>query len=132
MASRIVITGAAKLRRKLSAAGPLAQTALAAAVVEEQEKVMAKAKAITPVDTGTLRASGHVSPPKVGAGSVEVIAGFGGAASAYAVVQHERLDYAHPTGQAKFLEEPFLQAAPQIPRNLARGVEMALQRLRGG
>src|SRR3990167_4810382 len=112
------ITGTAELRRKLAAAGPLAVTALAAASVEEMEKVMAEAKARTPVDTGTLRASGHVAPPDVGASSVKVVAGFGGAASDYAIVQHERLDFNHPgVGEPKFLERPFLERARMMPRS---------------
>jgi len=93
------------------------------------ERVMAEAKARTPVDTGTLRASGHVAPPDVGASLVKVVAGFGGAASDYAIVQHERLDFNHPSGEAKFLERPFLERAKMMPRSLARGVELALKRL---
>ena len=127
--ARSTITGTAELRRKLAAAGPLAVTALAAASVEEMERVMAEAKARTPVDTGTLRASGHVAPPDVGASLVKVVAGFGGAASDYAIVQHERLDFNHPSGEAKFLERPFLERAKMMPRSLARGVELALKRL---
>ena len=134
--ARSGLIGTAELRAKLKAAGPLAMTALAAASLEEMEKVMAEAKAITPVQKkkglpgGTLRSSGTVLPPKIGARSVTTVAGFGGAAKAYALVQHERLDYKHNPGQtAKFLERPFLAHSKMMPRSLAKGVELALKKL---
>ncbi len=125
----ITVTGTAQLRRALLEAGALAPPALAAAGVIEMEKVMAEAKSQTPVDTGVLRDSGNVLPPSISPGSVEITAGFGGAASDYAIVQHERLDYSHPSGNAKFLEAPFLAAAPQMVVGLAAGVRAALSRL---
>ena len=90
---------------------------------------MTAAKERTPVDLGTLRASGTVLPPKVSGTGVEVVAGFGGAASDYAVVVHERLDVSRPVGSAKFLESSFLERAGQMPRMLALGVGRALKRL---
>lgn len=131
MASSIRITGTRELQRKLMQAGPLATKAVAAAAVEEQEQVMSVAKSRTPVDTGTLRGSGTVLPPEVSGTRVKVVAGFGGAASAYALVQHERLDFHHTSGQAKFLESAFLERAMVMPRTLAAGVERALRRLGG-
>ena len=129
MATSIKITGGAKLRRKLAQATPLAITALAAAEVEEMERVMAQAKARTPVDTGTLRASGTVFPPEIRPQSVKTVAGFGGAAKDYAIVQHERLDFSHTVGEAKFLERPFLERAPAMPKALALATDRALRRL---
>lgn len=131
MATSIKITGVSQLNRKLAQAGPLATAALAAAAIEEQERVIALAKGRTPVDKGTLRASGTVQPPEISGTRVKVVAGFGGAASDYAIVQHERLDYSHPSGQAKFLESAFLERAAIMPRVLGKAVESALKRLGG-
>lgn len=129
MAKSFTITGVTELLRALDRAGDLASKALESAMFLEQEAVMSEAKARTPVDTGTLRASGTVLPPKVKGSRIEVDAGFGGAAQDYAIPVHERLGVHHPVGQAKFLESAFLERAPKIPANLARRVEAAWRRL---
>lgn len=125
----IKITGVVELKRALDQAGDLADKALESAMFLEQEAVIAAAKERTPVDTGVLRASGTVLPPKVRGSRVEVEAGFGGAAQDYAVAVHERMGVNHPVGQSKFLESAFLERAPKIPANLARRVEAAWRRL---
>ena len=130
MASGITITGQAQLNRALRRAGPLALAALAQAAVEEQEAMITEAKQQTPVETGTLRASGTVLPPKVSGTGVTVDAGFGGGASHYAIFVHEIMRNHHPVGNAKFLERPFLARIPQMGTGLARGVERAWQALR--
>lgn len=67
--------------------------------------IMTEAKRRTPADTGTLRGSGYVENPVMSGNTAKTTLGFGGAAKAYAVVQHERLDFKHPNGgEAKFLE----------------------------
>lgn len=72
-----------------------------AALTAEAELIMTDAKKNTPVDTGTLRSSGIVTPRPA---DHRVDLSFGGAASAYAAIVHERLDVHHPVGEAKFLE----------------------------
>jgi hypothetical protein len=119
------IDGLDKLKRALAQAGDLATEALAAAMVEEMEMVITDAKQAAPVDTGTLRGSGTVLPPEVSGSKVTVVSGFGGAASAYAVVQHER-----HSSKSKFLERPFLARAGKMGSNLATRVERAWQRLK--
>lgn len=126
----INITGINELKRALGRAGALADKALESAMFLEQEAVIATAKERTPVDTGVLRGSGTVLPPKVKGSRIEVTAGFGGAAQDYAVVVHERMGVNHPVGQSKFLESAFLDRAPRIPSNLAKRVEAAWQKLR--
>lgn len=59
-----------------------------------------------PIDTGQLRDSGFISNPFQTPNGWEVAIGF---AEPYALIQHERLDYNHPHGQAKYLEEPLAQ-----------------------
>lgn len=51
--------------------------------------VLAKALPITPKRHGTLRASGQVTIPTIVNGKAQCTVGFGGAAKAYASVQHD-------------------------------------------
>lgn len=125
MASKFEITGLAELKRALQKAGNLADDALKSAMFEEQSAVITESQALVPVDTGVLRASGTVLAPEQHGSRIEVVAGYGGAAAKYAIVQHEK-----HSSKSKFLERPFLQRAPKIPGNLARRVEAAWQRLR--
>jgi len=77
---------------------------------------------LVPVDTGNLRASMDVTRPKkagVKQARVEITYGgtTGGKPINYAIIQHERLDYNHPKGgQAKYLEQPFLQRTAEWPK----------------
>lgn len=130
MARNVHVSGGDEFARKMRQAPQLAMKALEAALFQEQSAVIAEAQARTPVDTGVLRASGTVLPPDVTGTKVTVEAGFGGAAQAYAVPVHERMGVAHPVGQAKFLEQPFLERAPKIPGNIAKRVEKAFERLK--
>jgi hypothetical protein len=63
---------------------------MARALNEEAEEIMGRSKEeFVPVDFGTLRSSGHVSPPEIGSDGVEVKMGFGGPAAPYAAMVHE-------------------------------------------
>lgn len=75
----------------------------ASLLLVEGEVIMTDAKMRTPVDTGTLRASGMTTLVDKGS-TPKVELSFGGAAGAYAIYVHERLDVYHPVGEAKFLE----------------------------
>ena len=69
-----------------------------------------------PVDTGTLRNSAVVSQVDEKTFSV----GYGGAASSYALQQHENLQYHHNVGQAKFLEIAFEKEVEVLQREFKR------------
>jgi hypothetical protein len=94
---------------------------LAAALFEEGEEIMARSKSeFVPVETGVLRASGYVEAPVIEGEDISVTLGFGGAASAYALKQHEDTTLHHPNGgQAKYLEQPLLEAAATLAEHLA-------------
>ena len=117
---RVELVGTENLQRLLMQGQRNAVPLLASALYEEAEKIMRVSKDLVPVDEGTLMGSGHVQAPNVGATDVEVEFGYGGAAKAYALIQHERMDYNHRTGQAKFLEQPTLEAAIGMGARLAR------------
>jgi hypothetical protein len=96
------------------------------------EEIMTQAKALTPVDTGVLRASGFVELTKnreesgsgrfaAGGGrDASVTVGFGGPAQEYAEAVHDDLSASHTVGQAKFLEQPVLRAEPTIQPRIDR------------
>lgn len=96
--------------------------AAAGALREEHELGMAEAKRRTPVDTGTLRASGTVFPTEVSGSTLVSRGGFGGAAAGYAVIVHENLTARHPSGQAKFYESALLDRARGAGARLAAGI----------
>ena len=73
----------------LAALEARAVEALASGVTRAAHDLEGRAKAATPVDTGTLRASIHVDGPQIGGMSVEARVQMGGEASGYAAFVHE-------------------------------------------
>jgi hypothetical protein len=72
------------------------------------QELLARSSQLVPIEEGTLQNTGRVVS---GAGGAACGYGTGGA-EAYAVAQHERVDYRHDNGrQAKFLEQPHRQMA---------------------
>lgn len=129
MPSGVVIVGDDELRRKMAQAGPLAITAGGAALFEIANKLMNKSQTLVPVDTGVLRGSGTVNNPVAQGGGVTVMFGYGGAASDYAEIQHENESFQHDDGQAKYLQEPIDDYAPDFAADLGNALEAALQSL---
>ena len=108
------------LNEALAALGAAAIPAAAKAFYQEAERIMTASKEIVPVDTGALRASGHVQLPEVSALNVSVTLGYGGPAAPYSVYVHENTMARHKEGQqAKFLERPMLEAAEGMEARLA-------------
>lgn len=115
---------------------------VAAAIYQEGQIEMTEAKRRTPVSPtaaqfkamgrtmpkglvpGTLRASGTVSEPERHGRNISVTLSFGGAAIEYAVVQHERLDYIHTTGQAKYLESVLNESRSSMASRIAARVHL--------
>lgn len=97
------------------------QRKLAMSMYQTCELIMTDSKEnYCPVDIGTLRDSGHVDPPELQGDNITVWMGYGGPADHYALIQHERLDYHHTVGQAKYLEIPTLNAQKGLETRLAR------------
>lgn len=87
-----------------------------AALVAEANSIMNASRPQVPVDTGVLRASAVIGSPTMQTDGVMVITfGYGGPAKDYAWPQHERLDYQHRVGKAKYLEDPLVAAAATFP-----------------
>lgn len=125
--------GLKELNAKLVRLGTRAPLAVEGALFEFGSLIEGDAKALCPVDTGTLRDSGFTltssldsmgpkaSPtPEVRAlvrttqSEVTAVVGFGGPSAPYALVQHERTDFHHTVGQAKYLETPVNARAGEL------------------
>jgi hypothetical protein len=71
---------------------------------------------------GTLRASGHVLRPVTKGKVTHVDLVYGGAAEAYAIVQHEGLDFHHNVGEARYLASVLEESAPHMAARIARRI----------
>ena len=116
--------GIDKLQRRLKSMAD-AGDPLGAALFQEGETIMGKAKKDTPVDTGRLRSTGHVKPPKQSGKTVSVELAYG---TDYAVWVHEIEGRDHPTGKAKFLEDNVFDAERGFARRVADRMEKHLRR----
>ncbi|HXH11157.1 MAG TPA: HK97 gp10 family phage protein [Alphaproteobacteria bacterium] len=123
----ITLRGLPETLQALAALNGDVQAVLPGALFQVGEQIMTEAKALTPVDTGALRASGTVLPPEQDGTTVRVVLGFGGPAIPYALRQHEDVTLRHTVGQAKFLEQPFNAIAGQLDTHLAAAVRRIVQ-----
>lgn len=118
----------AELAKRLNAAVKAAETAL----YQGGSIIMTEAKKRTPVNKdpkitgGTLKSSGYVTLPQRQGDEVFVEVGFGGAAKAYAVRQHEETSYVHETGEAKYLQNAIDFKEDQVRSRIKRLTEKAL------
>ncbi len=119
------VTGADVVIANLRAIAASMPQQIGRALREEAEIEMTEAKRRTPVDTGALRASGHVEEPQVNGADVSVMLGFGGAAAPYALVVHDNIEAFHPVGQAKFLESTLAESRPFLADRIARRLNVA-------
>lgn len=124
----VEIEGVAQLAATLNRIGREAPAALGAALYQEAESIMRDSRPLVPVDTGVLRASGVVGLPDLTPTGASVEFGYGGAANQYATIQHERMDYRHASGEAKFLERPTLEAASGMGARLAARIQRIFHR----
>lgn len=122
------LKGIDEFNKKLGAWGKFATQGLKAALYQEAELIMGRAKReFVPVDTGALRASGHVQRPEDTSNGYRVVMGFGGPSAPYALKVHEDLETPHRVGSAKYLETPLLEAENgmlvRIAQRIAREVK---------
>ena len=89
---------------------------------------MGLSKRLTPVDIGALRASGYVTLPEFQGSRVVVELGYGGDISySYAVKQHERLDFHHEVGQAKYLFDAAAARSQSLANNITQLAKAAFE-----
>lgn len=93
--------------------------AIAQAIYEEANVIFAQSQVLVPVDTGILRGSGGVSSPQSGEKGFFVDIFYGGPAAPYALAVHEIIgNYHNPPTQAKYLEQPVMQAMSTIQEKI--------------
>jgi hypothetical protein len=112
----------AALRKRLETVVKAAEAAL----YQGASIIMTEAKDRAPLDVGTLRNSGYVTLPVTRGGDTFVEAGFGGAAKAYAVIQHEG-HYNHDVGERKYLENAINAKEQEVRERVKRMAGQALQ-----
>ena len=121
--ARLRVEGLDKLQAKLKASGKTAAKDLAGPLMLEAELIMTEAKQIVPVDQGILKASGVVRRPDISRHKVVIELGFGGAARAYALAQHEGKFRHNAPQKRKFLEQPVKDARSGFGNRLAQHVD---------
>lgn len=131
---RFKMTGLDALAKRLGVVREEVRKAVTVGVRAVAENVRTNSMRRTPVDLGTLRASHFIDEVgEVGDTIFTTVSVGGGAAEDYAVIQHERLDFHHDEGEAKFLEsarnEELPNAAPLIAKFTAEAIRRAA---RGG
>lgn len=130
----IQITGVDEITKAMKREPEKIRAAMIQALYRTGVDVVNKAITLAPIESGNLRATGETKEPRItSANKVIVELSFGGPTkdapqgANYAAVQHERMDYAHPQGgQAKYLEQPFLQETANWPDSLVRRMRMLL------
>ena len=124
MAARVVLSGVKELANALAAHGEAIDKAISQALYATGIEIRNKSGQLVPIDTGNLRSTRNVEFEDAGKGrEKQVTISYGDTATPYAIVQHERLDYNHKAGrQAKYLEQPFLEATAFWPQPLIEKV----------
>lgn len=101
-----------------------ATAAMGGVVDDVLEDVYAESQVQVPVDTGSLRSSGHIDPLDTGPGLIKGTIGYG---APYAFFVHEDLHARHPHGgKAKFLEDPMKNALNDLTSKLRSRLEAAI------
>lgn len=124
----IKISGIPELAKAMKANGDEMKRAMAEAIFECANNVATRSFHLTPIDTGNLRSTQDLVKQKsVDQAQIRAEVSYGGptkngqGGANYALIQHERLDYNHPGGgQAKYLEQPFLEETAGWPASLVR------------
>jgi hypothetical protein len=124
MKFNIKMIGLTELEKMIVEAGPEALLLASQAVANESQIIFRNSQRIVPVATGTLRRSGVLDAPKQSGKSITVEMGYGGAANAYALKQHEDLSLRHKEGKsAKYLEKPLMERAKNLREVLLRKMQ---------
>lgn len=128
---KIEIKGIGEVQKNLRAIAARFPKEARGALTREAEFIMTESKEwFVPVKDGHLRASGHVVIHPEPA--IKVTLGFGGPAGigkntkdvGYAIVQHERTDFSHKIGEAKYLERPVMAALPNLAKRIATALSI--------
>jgi hypothetical protein len=118
----ITVSGSEQIVASLQKLAPAALNEVATSAYMWGETVMNESKRECPVDKGFLRASGNVDDPIVTSEGFAITLEY---PMEYAVYVHENLEANHPTGKAKFLEDPMMAHLGELPDTIGRAVMSA-------
>jgi hypothetical protein len=108
---------------KLASQVQNARDEVSAELYQFAEEVMTDSKAVVPMDTGALAATGQVHPPEIDGDEISIELGYGDAAVGYAIYVHENLDpgvnWTRPGSGPKYLENPLKAKQDDLPQRLA-------------
>lgn len=109
-----------------------------AALRVEAEIETTEAKKRTPVYTGptgpgkpipgVLRNSVHLDGPHRDGRRIYAAIVAGGAAGAYAIPQHENLEFFHEVGQAKYIESVIMESRPYLAARIAARLRVSTEK----
>lgn len=128
----IQMSGADVLAALLAQSSERIVKTVSQALLEEARLVMRESLRQVPVKDGPLKASGEVKEPKFSSGVIKVTMGYGGAASAYALYQHNApagLRYTKSGSKSHFLSDPLLERAPMIQATLINRIGNIMGRI---
>jgi hypothetical protein len=121
----VTITGEKEMLAKLQKFAKKFPKSIAVSLQKQCEKTMTRSKRdFCPVRDGTLRSTGHVSKVKVTRKSISCVLAYGGPSAPYAQEQHERLDFSHTVGQAKYLEQPVKEDSRNYMSAIAKDAKL--------
>lgn len=121
----LVLTNEEVLTRVLGLAGEQVEKVVGQALLEEARILMRESLNQVPVLNAVLKTSGDVLLPVKDGRMIVVKLGYGGAASAYALYQHNApagWNYTKPGTKSHFLSDPVQQGIPGIQRNLVKRI----------
>lgn len=129
-AVNIKLGGDETLRRILAAGSGKTVIAVGGALLQCAQLVMRASLEQVPVKDAVLKGSATINDPKFSNGLIKVVMGYGGAASAYALYQHNAPDgwhYTRPGSKSHYLSDPLMEALPVIEKTLAFRIGQMLQ-----
>lgn len=111
------------VRKNFAAVERQMRQASEAAVQEAAEHLLEESNRTVPIEESTLLKSGEASSE-----GLTAQVSYGGAASAYAVVQHERTKFRHDAGRrSKWLQLTFQERASQVQQWLAMSIRRRIR-----
>ena len=115
----------ADIKKKLKDLGMNGKQVAAQAMYTTANFIGNESQAIVPVDTGVLRGSMDITRQKsFTQKTTRAEISYGGPAAPYALLQHEDMEFNHPTGgEAKYLEKPFLKYTKNFPKSFVETME---------
>lgn len=132
MASGGELRGADDMRRRLRLIAEKYPHVVGGGLLQETEIEATECKKRCPVYVGPpgpgkpipglLRSSIHTEGPFYDGRIVYTLISAGGAAGAYAWVQHEHTEFFHQVGQAKYIESTILESRPFMAQRVARRI----------